>query len=99
MTSTNANIVAELGSSIKIPVKSFTGDVIQFPKFKEKVKRDAIAAGLDVETIHAKPVKLDFVTDPAKQVDFFNLSVLVQMLRWVCNEIKLHRLSMDCLHV
>ena len=42
MSSTDSNMVAGLDSSVEIFVKSFAGDVVQYPKFKEKVKRDVI---------------------------------------------------------
>ena len=51
---------------------------MNFAKFKERVRQDAVKAGLDVHSIHKQPKMVDYVTDPAKQIAGYKGALLTQ---------------------
>ena len=58
------DMVAEPGSI----TKKFSGDVSTYSSFNVRVKAESVRAGLDLETIHKEPKKLEFVTNPEKEI-------------------------------
>ena len=75
MSQQQVNMVAEHS----VPIgKRFSGDNVNFAKFKERVRQDAVKAGLDVHSIHKQPKMVDYVTDPAKQIAGYKGALLTQ---------------------
>ena len=75
MSQQHSNMVAEPSAPIG---KKFSGDNVNFAKFKERVRQDAVKAGLDVHSIHKQPKMVDYVTDPAKQIAGYKGALLTQ---------------------
>ena len=75
MSTDQLNMVAEPSAPIE---KRFSGDIIHYPKFKDRVREDAVKAGLDLESIHRKPKMADYVTDPNNLI---NINRLMNRLR------------------
>ena len=75
MSQQQLNMVAEHSVPIS---KRFSGDNVNYAKFKDRVRQDAVKAGLDVHSIHKQPKMVDYVTDPAKQIAGYKGALLTQ---------------------